>query len=103
MRRRGRRGGGGPGAAAAGDGVVCSFVYMDRGAETTSTEDVVGYGGTCPDVAGGSTLDGTAVQLWDWPTVPAMQWTHDGARLNALGKCLDREANGTVNGTWVHM
>jgi hypothetical protein len=32
-----------------------------------------------------------------------MQWTHDGARLTALGKCLDLEANGKVNGTRLHM
>ncbi|EDY67128.2 glycosyl hydrolase, partial [Streptomyces pristinaespiralis ATCC 25486] len=51
---------------------------------------LVGLGGKCLDVAGGSSADGTAVQLWDCNGSAAQRWTlrSDGS-VQALGKCLD--------------
>ena len=51
---------------------------------------ITGYGGKCVDVAGASTANGTAVQLYDCNGTGAQSWTvgTDGT-LQALGKCLD--------------
>ncbi|KOV81728.1 glycosyl hydrolase family 18 protein [Nocardia sp. NRRL S-836] len=57
---------------------------------------ITGYGGKCVDVAGASSANGTAVQLWTCNGTNAQQWTRNGQTLRALGKCLD--ASGTANG-----
>ncbi|RKE17019.1 alginate lyase [Streptomyces sp. TLI_171] len=61
---------------------------------------LTGLGGKCVDVAGASTANGAAVQLYDCNGSNAQQWTvaADGS-LRALGKCLDPTAAGTANGT----
>lgn len=63
---------------------------------------VRGVGGKCLDVNGGSSANGTAVQLWTCNSTDAQGWTasSDGT-LRALGKCLDVTASGTANGTKV--
>lgn len=77
------------------------FVYL--GESTAGDGNVVTKAGTCLDVAGGSTANGTAVQVWDCASVPAQEWTYDGGKLSALGKCLDLEQGGTVAGTLAHL
>jgi hypothetical protein len=64
------------------------------------TGAVTGAGGKCVDVAGASSADGTAVQLYDCNGSAAQSWTvgSDGT-LRALGKCLDVTGQGTANGT----
>ncbi|MGZ3144579.1 glycosyl hydrolase family 18 protein [Lentzea chajnantorensis] len=57
---------------------------------------ITGYGGKCVDVAGASSANGTAVQLYTCNGTNAQQWTRTGQTLRALGKCLD--ASGTANG-----
>lgn len=66
----------------------------------TRTGAVTGVGGKCVDVAGASSANGTAVQLYDCNGSAAQSWTvgSDGT-LRALGKCLDVTGQGTVNGT----
>ena len=65
---------------------------------------ITGLAGKCIDVAGGSSANGTAVQLYDCNASSAQQWTvgTDGT-LRALGKCLDITNNGTANGSTVQL
>ncbi|SFE87264.1 Alginate lyase [Actinacidiphila alni] len=64
------------------------------------TGPVTGIGGKCVDVAGASSANGTAVQLYDCNGTGAQSWTAGSdSTLKALGKCLDVTAAGTANGT----
>lgn len=65
---------------------------------------LVGLGGKCLDVAGGSAADGTAVQLWDCNGSAAQRWTlgADGS-VRALGKCLDVTSGSTADGAKVQL
>lgn len=78
-----------------------SFVYF--GESTRGSGNVVNQASKCLDVAGGSSADGTAVQVWDCASVPAMKWSHENGKLSALGKCLDLVAGATANGTLAHL
>ena len=68
------------------------------------TGQISGLGGKCVDVAGASSANGTAVQLWDCNGTGAQQWTvgTDGT-IRALAKCLDIVSAGTANGTQVQL
>jgi glucosylceramidase len=68
------------------------------------TGQITGYGGKCVDVAGGSSTNGTAVQLYDCNGTAAQQWTvgTDGT-LRALGKCMDITSASTANGTQIQL
>ncbi|MFD8807671.1 ricin-type beta-trefoil lectin domain protein [Streptomyces sp. NPDC059597] len=63
-----------------------------------------GLAGKCLDVAGGSSANGTAVQLYDCNGSTAQQWTvsADGS-VRALGKCLDVTSASTANGAKVQL
>ncbi|MGV9757426.1 ricin-type beta-trefoil lectin domain protein [Streptomyces tricolor] len=64
----------------------------------------VGLAGKCLDVAGGSSADGTAVQLYDCNGSAAQQWTVQGdGSVRALGKCLDVAAGSTADGAKVQL
>jgi len=60
---------------------------------------ITGLGGKCVDVAGASSANGTAVQLYDCNGSAAQQWTvgSDGT-IRALGKCLDVSGGSTADG-----
>ncbi|MEW1841462.1 ricin-type beta-trefoil lectin domain protein [Nonomuraea angiospora] len=61
---------------------------------------VTGLAGKCLDVAGGSSADGAAVQLYTCNGTAAQQWTRPGdGTLRALGKCLDVVDHGTADGS----
>ncbi|SOE07582.1 lectin [Streptomyces sp. Ag109_G2-15] len=64
-----------------------------------ATGAITGLAGKCLDVAGASSADGTAVQLYDCNGTAAQQWTvgSDGT-IRALGKCLDVTGNATADG-----
>jgi glucosylceramidase len=64
----------------------------------------VGLAGKCLDVAGGSSADGTAVQLYDCNGSAAQRWTvgADGT-VRALGKCLDVVSGATGDGAKVQL
>jgi chitinase len=64
---------------------------------------ITGYGGKCVDVAGASSANGTAIQLWTCNGSTAQQWTVSGGTLRALGKCMDITSAGTANGTKVQL
>jgi lysophospholipase L1-like esterase len=59
-----------------------------------------GVGGKCLDVNTGSSVNGTAVQLYGCNRTQAQSWTpYSDGTLRALGKCLDVTGQGTANGT----
>ncbi|MFE5403919.1 ricin-type beta-trefoil lectin domain protein [Streptomyces sp. NPDC056580] len=64
----------------------------------------VGLAGKCLDVAGGSNVNGTAVQLYDCNGSAAQKWTvaADGS-VQALGKCLDVTSASTADGAKVQL
>ena len=55
----------------------------DAGAGPSRTGQITGYGGKCVDVAGASSANGTAVQLYTCNGTTAQSWTvgTDGTRL----------------------
>ncbi|MEU0129971.1 MULTISPECIES: family 16 glycosylhydrolase [unclassified Streptomyces] len=65
---------------------------------------ITGLAGKCVDVAAGSAVNGTAVQLYDCNGSAAQQWSvgADGT-IRALGKCLDVASGGTADGTKVQL
>ncbi|WBQ03570.1 glycosyl hydrolase [Kribbella sp. CA-293567] len=68
------------------------------------TGQITGVGGKCVDVAGASTANGTAVQLWDCNGGTAQRWTvGTDNTIRALGKCLDVTSGGTANGTRIQL
>ncbi|MFF1280506.1 lectin [Streptomyces sp. NPDC058299] len=74
-----------------------SVITVSPAAAATGT--ITGLGGKCLDVAGASSTNGAAVQLYDCNGTAAQQWTvgSDGT-IRALGKCLDVTGNSTANG-----
>jgi len=71
---------------------------------TTGTGVITGLAGKCLDVAGASSADGTAAQLYTCNGTTAQQWTRgsDGT-LRALGKCLALAGGATADGTKVQI
>jgi hypothetical protein len=71
---------------------------------SAATGTITGLGGKCLDVAGASSADGTAVQIYDCNGTAAQQWTvgSDGT-IRALGKCLDITGNSTANGAQLQL
>ena len=67
------------------------------------TQIVGGQSGRCLDVPGGSTTNGTQIQLWDCTGAAQQKWTYtSGKQLMVYGnKCLDANGRGTSNGTTV--
>ncbi len=65
---------------------------------------ITGIAGKCVDVAGASTANGAAVQLYACNGTNAQRWTvaTDGT-LRALGKCADVTGASTANGTKVQL
>ncbi|MFD6534665.1 ricin-type beta-trefoil lectin domain protein [Streptomyces sp. NPDC060184] len=68
------------------------------------TGRIAGYNGKCAEVTGGTTTDGTSIQLNTCSTGSGQSWTAatDGT-LRALGKCLTAAAGGTADGTAVQL
>ena len=71
---------------------------------SSQTGAFVGLASKCLDVAGGSTTNGTAVQLYDCNGSTAQQWTvgTDGT-VRSLGKCLDVTSASTADGAKVQL
>jgi len=71
---------------------------------TQSNVTIVGTGsGRCLDVPGGTSTNGTQVQLFDCQGGSGQRWTYTASRqLTVYGnKCLDANGRGTSNGTAV--
>jgi len=72
---------------------------------TTSTGAIhSAFANKCVDVAGASSTNGTAVQLYDCNGTTAQNWTvASNGSLQSLGKCMDVTSAGTANGTKVQL
>jgi len=70
---------------------------------TGGTTPIHGLGGKCVDVAGASSANGAAVQLFTCNGTGAQSWTRTGSTLRALGKCMDVTAASTANGARVQL
>ncbi|MEU6349115.1 glycoside hydrolase family 19 protein [Streptomyces sp. NPDC047072] len=65
---------------------------------------ITGLAGKCVDVAGASSANGTAVQLYDCNGTGAQIWSNPGdGTLRALGKCLDVVDRSTADGAAVQL
>ncbi|MET8995104.1 ricin-type beta-trefoil lectin domain protein [Amycolatopsis sp. NPDC004169] len=75
-----------------------------NGGTTGKTGPITGVGGKCIDVAGASSTNGTAVQVYDCNGSSAQQWTvgTDGT-IRALGKCLDVTGQSTADGAQLQL
>ena len=74
-------------------------------ASAATAGPITGLGGKCIDVAGASSANGTAVQLYDCNGSPAQQWSTgntDGS-IRALGKCMDVVNGSTTNGAKIQL
>ncbi|GAA1542696.1 ricin-type beta-trefoil lectin domain protein [Dactylosporangium maewongense] len=82
-----------------------TLTATQTGGGGTRTGQITGIGGKCVDVAGASSANGTAVQLYGCNGTGAQQWTTGNAdnSLRALGKCLDVTGAGTADGTTVQL
>ncbi|MGW6640718.1 family 16 glycosylhydrolase, partial [Streptomyces cyaneofuscatus] len=82
--------------------------YVRVSTDTTTpppgAKTIRGIGGKCVDVAGASSANGTAVQLYDCNGTGAQQWdVRSDGTIRALGKCLDAKDGATANGTLVQL
>jgi hypothetical protein len=67
-------------------------------AANPASGEVIGAGGQCLDVRGGTTADGTAVQLWGCNHSAAQQVSHlADSTVRVLGKCLTVTGGATAN------
>jgi beta-glucanase (GH16 family) len=85
--------------------MLIDYIHVYAQSTTTpSGSQITGLGGKCVDVAGASTTNGAAVQLYTCNGTAAQQWTvgTDGT-LRSLGKCMDVTAAGTADGTTVQL
>jgi hypothetical protein len=80
-----------------------SIVRRQGGGGQQNVQIVGGQSGRCIDVPGGTTTNGTQVQLWDCSGGANQRWTYTaGRQLTGNGnKCLDASGAGTTNGTMV--
>ncbi|HEX3481578.1 MAG TPA: ricin-type beta-trefoil lectin domain protein [Kofleriaceae bacterium] len=81
-----------------------TFTWSGTQGGTRPAGPITGIAGKCVDVAGASTANGTAIQLFDCNGTNAQRWTvaADGS-LQVLGKCMDIVSGGTANGTQVQL
>jgi glucosylceramidase len=81
-----------------------TWAGTQSGSAPGQTGTITGLGGKCLDVAGGSTANGTAAQIYGCNGSTAQNWTvkPDGS-IQALGKCLDVNAASTADGAKVQL
>ncbi|WP_433796747.1 ThuA domain-containing protein [Actinoplanes sp. CA-252034] len=75
----------------------------ESGGTGPRTGPITGTGGKCVDVSGGSSADGTRIQLWRCTGATNQQWTSEGTTLRSLGKCMGVAGGGTGNGALVQL
>ncbi|MFC8287676.1 ricin-type beta-trefoil lectin domain protein, partial [Streptomyces cyaneofuscatus] len=89
--------------------LIAMAAFLSPGAPANAVEiaavgQITGIGGKCVDVAGASSANGTAVQLYDCNGTGAQQWdVRSDGTVRALGKCLDAKDGATANGTLVQL
>ncbi|GAA0514708.1 glycosyl hydrolase [Paractinoplanes deccanensis] len=67
------------------------------------TGRIVGASGSCVDVNGNSSADGTKIQLWTCGTGANQQWTRTGTTWRSLGKCMSVAGGATADGSLVQL
>ncbi|MCM4078117.1 PQQ-dependent sugar dehydrogenase [Paractinoplanes hotanensis] len=67
------------------------------------TGRIVGASGSCVDVNGASSTDGTKIQLWTCGTGTNQQWTRNGNTWRSLGKCMGVAGGATADGSLVQL
>jgi chitosanase len=84
---------------------AAAIAYGLLPASAATAGPIKGIGGKCIDVAGGSTANGAAVQLYDCNGSAAQQWTagNTDGTIRALGKCMDVTAAATTNGAKIQL
>jgi chitosanase len=84
---------------------AAALAYGLLPASAATAGPITGLGGKCIDVAGSSTANGAAIQLYDCNGTSAQQWTVGNAdgSLRALGKCMDVTSASTANGAKIQL
>ena len=75
----------------------------ESGSPQTGVGPVKGLASKCLDVRGGSSANGTQIQLYSCSGGAGQTWTRSASTLQALGKCLDISGNSTANGAKVQL
>jgi hypothetical protein len=86
--------------------VVATFgVIGITSAMAATAGAITGLGGKCIDVAGASTANGAAIQLYDCNGTSAQSWTTGNTdnSLQVLGKCMDVTAAATTDGAKIQL
>ncbi|MCM4078118.1 ThuA domain-containing protein [Paractinoplanes hotanensis] len=88
----------------AGDDVSFRNIRIkESGSTTPRTGPITGATGKCVDVSGGSSADGTKIQLWGCTGSAHQQWTVNGNTLRSLNKCMGVAGGSTANGALVQL
>ncbi|MEV4344533.1 ThuA domain-containing protein [Actinoplanes sp. NPDC049596] len=88
----------------AGDDVSFRNVRIkELGGTTPRAGRITSATGKCVDVSGGSSADGTKIQLWSCTGGANQQWTVNGNTLRSLNKCMGVAGNSTANGALVQL
>ncbi|GII52598.1 hypothetical protein Pth03_09870 [Planotetraspora thailandica] len=86
--------------------VTWKFVSSGGGGTppTGRTGQITGLAGKCIGAAGGTTTNGTAIDLYSCVGSATQQWTLPGdGTIRTAGKCMDVAGAGTTNGTAVQL
>jgi hypothetical protein len=88
----------------AGDDVSFRNIRIkESGGTSPRVGPITGNAGKCVDVSGGSSADGTKIQLWRCTGSANQQWTVNGNTLRSLGKCMGVAGGSTANGALVQL
>ena len=91
-------------AGAAGRRSAHRHPHRQRHRHLRTSGEVIGTGGLCLDVRGGTAANGQPVQLSTCNHTAAQEVTYTGANtLQILGKCVDVQSGGTGNGTAIQL
>ncbi|MCZ4099403.1 alpha-N-acetylglucosaminidase [Streptomyces sp. So13.3] len=87
-----------------GDPIALAQHVRDALPPIAPSGPITGIGGACVDITGGSTADGTPLQLYGCNGTTAQRWTvsADGT-LRANGKCMDVRGGAVTPGTVVQL
>ena len=77
-----------------GDDVSFRNIRIKELGTTPTGGPITGASGKCVDVSGGSSADGTRIQLWTCNGQANQQWTRTGNTLRSLGKCMTTAGTG---------
>ncbi|MEU4770194.1 PQQ-dependent sugar dehydrogenase [Actinosynnema sp. NPDC023794] len=90
--------------AGSGTGYLFDVDAVTFGTSTGGrTGRITGPGGKCVDVNGGSSADGTKIQLWTCGSGANQQWTVNGNTLRSLDKCMTVAGGSTGDGAQVQL